>query len=384
MFFRTLACLPALVGAWRDRGGGLARSVGSWQDALVDEDALARPDLLAGRDAARAQHEPARRDPAPTPTLDPPVKAMIVWNSNPLVIVPNAELIRRGHGPRRPVHRGARAVPHRHGAATPTSCCRPRRRSRPTDVVTVVGPPVDGLERGRHRAARRGRAATASCFRRLAGAMGLTEPALFDDDMTRAARRAADGRPRRAAARRLDARCRTPRTAARGATAGSRPRRARSSSSASGCAAMGQPALPTFVAAARGPARRRRPARALPAAAADAQAPHPVPELRLLAAAQARPAPRVVRSSSSTPPTPRAGASPTATCARVCNDRASARASRCGSPTGCGPASSPIPFGWWRAHHPDGKVANCSPTTRSPTGAAASRSATRSSQSPRA
>ena len=24
MFFRTLACLPALVGAWRDRGGGLA------------------------------------------------------------------------------------------------------------------------------------------------------------------------------------------------------------------------------------------------------------------------------------------------------------------------------------------------------------------------
>ncbi|TPW13218.1 MAG: putative molybdopterin oxidoreductase, partial [Acidimicrobiaceae bacterium] len=30
MFFRTLACLPALVGAWRDRGGGFARSVGVW------------------------------------------------------------------------------------------------------------------------------------------------------------------------------------------------------------------------------------------------------------------------------------------------------------------------------------------------------------------
>ena len=27
---------------------------------------------------------------------DPPVHAMIVWNSNPLVIVPNAELTRRG------------------------------------------------------------------------------------------------------------------------------------------------------------------------------------------------------------------------------------------------------------------------------------------------
>ena len=46
MFYRTLAVLPALVGAWQDRGGGLARSVGSWQDALVDEDALFRPDLL--------------------------------------------------------------------------------------------------------------------------------------------------------------------------------------------------------------------------------------------------------------------------------------------------------------------------------------------------
>jgi hypothetical protein len=32
MFFRTLACLPALVGAWRDRGGGYARSVGVWSN----------------------------------------------------------------------------------------------------------------------------------------------------------------------------------------------------------------------------------------------------------------------------------------------------------------------------------------------------------------
>jgi hypothetical protein len=43
MFHRTLAVLPALVGAWQDRGGGLARSVGSWQDALIDEGALFVP-----------------------------------------------------------------------------------------------------------------------------------------------------------------------------------------------------------------------------------------------------------------------------------------------------------------------------------------------------
>ena len=34
MFFRTLGCLPALTGAWAERGGGIAKSVGSYSDAL--------------------------------------------------------------------------------------------------------------------------------------------------------------------------------------------------------------------------------------------------------------------------------------------------------------------------------------------------------------
>ena len=49
MFFGTIACLPALIGAWKHRGGGIARSVGMWQDSTIDEAALTRPDLLAGR-----------------------------------------------------------------------------------------------------------------------------------------------------------------------------------------------------------------------------------------------------------------------------------------------------------------------------------------------
>jgi anaerobic selenocysteine-containing dehydrogenase len=36
MFFRALACLPALTGAWRHRGGGLACSVGAWAETNVD------------------------------------------------------------------------------------------------------------------------------------------------------------------------------------------------------------------------------------------------------------------------------------------------------------------------------------------------------------
>src|SRR5204862_3899675 len=49
MFFRTLACLPAVVGAWADRGGGLARSVASWSDAALDVPALVRADLRPAR-----------------------------------------------------------------------------------------------------------------------------------------------------------------------------------------------------------------------------------------------------------------------------------------------------------------------------------------------
>ena len=72
MFYRTLAVLPALVGAWRDRGGGLSRSVGSYHDALIDEDALTRPDLLAGR-APRWLNMSRLGEILTDPALDPPV-----------------------------------------------------------------------------------------------------------------------------------------------------------------------------------------------------------------------------------------------------------------------------------------------------------------------
>ena len=67
MFYRTLACLPALVGAWRDRGGGLSRSVGLVRTTSSSTSTpSSRPDLLAGPVAALAQHEPAGRGRSPT------------------------------------------------------------------------------------------------------------------------------------------------------------------------------------------------------------------------------------------------------------------------------------------------------------------------------
>jgi anaerobic selenocysteine-containing dehydrogenase len=92
MFFRTLACLPALTGSWRHRGGGLARSVGTWANANVD-DSVFDP----AEDNPRRGINMNRLGRALTaPELTPPVKALFVWNGNPAVTVPNAALVRRG------------------------------------------------------------------------------------------------------------------------------------------------------------------------------------------------------------------------------------------------------------------------------------------------
>ena len=78
MFFRTLAVLPALVGAWRDAGGGLSRSTGVYQgDGVVDEQVVGRPDLLAGREP-RWLNMSRLGDELTDETLEPPVKALRV------------------------------------------------------------------------------------------------------------------------------------------------------------------------------------------------------------------------------------------------------------------------------------------------------------------
>ncbi|WP_420452030.1 molybdopterin-containing oxidoreductase family protein [Ilumatobacter sp.] len=92
-FFRALSCLPALTGAWRDRGGGFSRSVGHWTEGGIDLAAAARPDLL-GRDLPRSVN--MSRLGSVLTELDPPIHALVVWNCNPLVTTPNANAIRAG------------------------------------------------------------------------------------------------------------------------------------------------------------------------------------------------------------------------------------------------------------------------------------------------
>lgn len=95
MFFRTLSCLPLLTGSWRERGGGYARSVGSYNSVDIDDSVFDVPSLVGGR-LRRPLSMNQLGFNLTDPTLSPPVTALFVYNGNPLVTAPNAELIRRG------------------------------------------------------------------------------------------------------------------------------------------------------------------------------------------------------------------------------------------------------------------------------------------------
>ncbi len=109
MAVRTVACLPALIGAWRDAAGGVLLSTSG--TFAMNTAALARPDLIWNQprtinmsaigDALtgelRVQHW--LRDEAPSETLEPltpPVKAIYVYNSNPVAIAPDSRKVIAG------------------------------------------------------------------------------------------------------------------------------------------------------------------------------------------------------------------------------------------------------------------------------------------------
>ena len=90
---RALSCLPALVGAWRRPGGGLLQ-MPIWAFPLK-WDILLRPDLI--RPGTRVINQ-WRLGPALTGELGltPPIKALFVYNCNPVVVVPEQDKIVAG------------------------------------------------------------------------------------------------------------------------------------------------------------------------------------------------------------------------------------------------------------------------------------------------
>ena len=90
MAVRTIFCLPALVGAWRHPGGGALLSTSGFFP--FNYSVLERPDLI--------QASPRTINMNQLGTVlakaEPPVQALVVYNSNPAAVAPDQQAVLRG------------------------------------------------------------------------------------------------------------------------------------------------------------------------------------------------------------------------------------------------------------------------------------------------
>ncbi len=93
---RAIAALPALVGSWREAGGGLQLSTS--QAFQFNRAGLEMPELQnrssLGREARMVNMSLLGK--ALTELDNPPVKAMVVYNSNPAAVAPDQNVVLRG------------------------------------------------------------------------------------------------------------------------------------------------------------------------------------------------------------------------------------------------------------------------------------------------
>jgi anaerobic selenocysteine-containing dehydrogenase len=177
MQFRALACLPVLSGAWKHRGGGLARSTHALHFAALAMDRVKMP----------AVHRPARvlnmRDLGNdlcNRELQPQVRALMVHGANPMVSMPNQNRVRQGL--------------LREDLFTVVHDLFITDTARYADYVLPATSQIEHLDLSPawgHLYLALNRPAIAPCgesvsntelFRRLAAALGRTEPWLFESD----------------------------------------------------------------------------------------------------------------------------------------------------------------------------------------------------------
>ena len=93
---RAVACLPALVGAWRHRAGGLLMSASG--HFSVQRAALHRPDLLGQRTPRTINMVTIGNDllREASPEFGPRIEALIVYNSNPVAVAPESGKVVQG------------------------------------------------------------------------------------------------------------------------------------------------------------------------------------------------------------------------------------------------------------------------------------------------
>ncbi|MBI2752598.1 MAG: molybdopterin oxidoreductase family protein [Betaproteobacteria bacterium] len=88
---RTIACLPALIGAWRDAAGGIVLTTSDFYG--FDHAALERPDLLGGRKPRVINHSALGEA---LTVAQPPVRAVLVYNNNPVAVCPDSDKVVAG------------------------------------------------------------------------------------------------------------------------------------------------------------------------------------------------------------------------------------------------------------------------------------------------
>jgi anaerobic selenocysteine-containing dehydrogenase len=176
MAVRTITCLPAITGAWRDKAGGVLLSTsGTFQ---LNYAALERRDLLP-KPAPRMLNMSELGNLLTKP-LNPPVRALYVYNSNPAAVAPDQARVIEGL-----LREDLFTVVHE------------QFMTDTTDYADIVLPATTQLEHfDLHKAYGHfyltlnepaiaplfEAKPNSEVFRLLAGRLGFTEPCLFDSD----------------------------------------------------------------------------------------------------------------------------------------------------------------------------------------------------------
>jgi anaerobic selenocysteine-containing dehydrogenase len=179
---RAVACLPALVGAWRHRAGGVLLSSGG--HFPLPSAALQRPDLLAGR-MPRLLNMIAIGDDLQretSPDFGPKIEALIVYNSNPVAVAPDSSQVVKGFA-REDLFTVVLEHFHTDTADHADIILPATTQLEHWDIHTTYGhtdvmlnqPAIAPLGESRSNAA---------IFRALAERMGYDEPCFQDDDET--------------------------------------------------------------------------------------------------------------------------------------------------------------------------------------------------------
>jgi anaerobic selenocysteine-containing dehydrogenase len=180
-----------LTGAWRHRGGGLARSTHKLQFAVLDKDRVEMPEVYKpdvrvlnmrdiGNDLCNRQ-------------LRPPIRSLIVFGANPMVSMPNQGRIREGL-----LRDDLLTVVH-DLFVTDTALYADYVLPATSQIEHLDLSPAWGhlyLAMNRPAIPPRGESVSnTELFRRLASALGRTEPWLFESDESMLRAALASGHP---------------------------------------------------------------------------------------------------------------------------------------------------------------------------------------------